>query len=245
MIPRSILILPLLALALSSCARTPVPTDGIGPENGRAEVSMMRFDPLAPQERALQEQAQALEQAARALVWRSTGKGMAIGATLGCGAALIGAGDTAACATGAVGGGAIGAVAGNIAGRAEVARRVEKLNTSGVVKDIRQTRARLDTLTHGLPQLLADQKAELNALSMGMAQGAVSRERYDTRRAEIAANRAALADTLTTSAGALSDAVSRLQTAQTEGHTGLDWHISATRALERDLVSARSSISLL
>lgn len=170
---------------------------------------------------------------------------MAIGATLGCGAALVGAGDTTSCATGALAGGAIGAVAGNIAGRAEVARRVEKLNPSGVVKDIRQTRARLDTMTRGLPQLLADQEAELNALSMGMAQGTVTRERYDTRRAEIAAHRAALVDTLTASEGALSDAVSRLQTAQTEGHTGLDWHISATRALERDLVSARSSISLL
>jgi hypothetical protein len=80
---------------------------------------------------------------------------------------------------------------------------------------------------------------------MAFATNKITKDQQDRRISEIRAERAALAEALSLTAAQARLASANLKTASANGHSGLDWHISATEQLARQSISARSSISLL
>ena len=85
----------------------------------------------------------------------------------------------------------------------------------------------------------------LAALELQRAAGAITPQNYAKYRADIAAERQAMAAALIETEGHATQAAANLRTAQEQGQTGLEWHINATSELAREASSARSSISLL
>jgi hypothetical protein len=226
--------------ALGACAQNPSTQ-----ETSRFDGSPLTFHNDAVVTREVSEQTKALEASARQIVRASTGKGAALGAAVGCGVGLISSGNVAGCAKSATTSAVIGAVRGHVAGKKDVSRRVEIASPNALVRNIRHANAQLDQIETTLPALLASQDAELDALAIALAGGTISQKKHDARKAQIAADRAALAHALTLSASQSQLAEQNLRTAAEQGQTGLDWHISATSQLARESISARSSISLL
>ncbi|MGC1497696.1 MAG: hypothetical protein WA790_17965 [Sulfitobacter sp.] len=239
---RSAHFLPLVfAVAVSGCAQT-----AISPaEVTRADTSTLAFQATDKSGLALQSQADSLNDMAAGIVRASTVKGAMIGAAVGCGIAIATASGSEKCVTGALVGGAGGAAVGNIVGKKDVARRVEIANPNALVRSIRRSNDKLAKVQTGLPAHLAAQDAQLKRLKAGLANGTVSQEGYDKSVADIRDNRAQLAEALTLTASQARTATTNLESAATQGQTGLEWHIMATSKLERDTVSARSSIGLL
>jgi hypothetical protein len=239
---RSAFILPLIAtIAISGCAQTLTPNAGVT----RADTSAFSFQADHKSGAALQSQADSLNNMAAGIVRASTVKGAVIGAALGCGVAIVGAGAPEKCVTGALAGGAGGALVGNIMGKKDVKRRVEIANPNALVRNLRRSNDTLDDIQAGLPAHLAIQDVELRRLKSGLANGSVSQPQYDAKVAEIRTNRAELAEALTLTAAQARTATTNLEQATTQGQNGLEWHIMATSKLERDTVSARSTIGLL
>lgn len=239
---RSVSALPLVFVTvLSGCAQTTVSPS----EVTRAETSTLAFQASDQTGVSLQAQADGLNNMAAGIVRASTVKGAMIGAALGCGIAIAAASASERCITGALAGGAGGALVGNIAGKQDVARRVEIANPNALVRSIRRSNKKLGTIQAGLPTHLAAQDAELSQLKAGLANGTVSQGQYNNRVNEIRENRAQLAEALTLTAGQTRIAIKNLESAATQGQSGLEWHIMATSKLERDTVSARSTINLL
>jgi hypothetical protein len=214
-------------------------------QTSRFDGSPLTFHNDAVVSRAVSEQTKALEASSRQLVRASTGKGAAIGAALGCGIGLVTAGNVSGCAKSAATGALSGAVRGHLAGKKDVARRVEIASPNALVRNIRHANTQLDQIENSMPALLAAQDKELDALAIAVATGTISKDQHDKRKAQIAADRAALAEALTLSASQAKLAEQNLRNAAEQGQTGLDWHISATSQLARETVSAHSSISLL
>lgn len=196
-------------------------------------------------ETALNDQAQALTSITRSIVHKSTANGAAIGALAGCGLVLISASNAQNCVAGAVVGGAVGAVAGNAHGKQQVAKRVELVSPSALVRSLAKANDKMERVSADLPALLARQDAELAALNSALERGEITSDRVAKRHAEISAHRAELTEALTLSAAQANAAHANLKSAQTQGQTGLDWHLSATKSLAREATSARSKISLL
>lgn len=239
---RSAFVLPLIVVAvLSGCAQTATAPMGVT----RADTSTLSFQADDKSGVALQSQADSLNQMAAGIVRASTVKGAMIGAALGCGVAIVGVGAPEKCVTGALAGGAGGALVGNIMGKKDVKRRVEVANPNALVRNLRRSNNKLEDIQAGLPAHLASQDAELRSLRAGLADGTVSQDQYDSRTSAIRENRAELAEALTLTADQARTATTNLESAATQGQTGLEWHIMATSKLERDTVSARSTIGLL
>lgn len=191
------------------------------------------------------EQTAALNQMMDDIVRHSTIRHAAIGAAVGCGIAVLGAGGATDCLAAAAAGGVVGAVTGNRAGKRDMARRMELVSANDLVRSIRKSNDQLGTITTNLPKLLDQQVADAKSLQAQKAKGRITTEDYEAGLAVIKSNRGALAQTLMMTSQQARTASANLAAAAAQGQTGLDWHISAIDQLERETLSARSSISLL
>jgi hypothetical protein len=229
-----------IALSLAGCVQTSEPMiSSRGASSGQIATS------TAESEIIMTQQATALTKMTRDIIRKSTMNGAAIGALAGCGLVILSASNAKNCVTGALAGGAVGAFAGNARGKKQAKKRVELVSPSALVRSIGKADERMDIVSRDLPGMLAEQDAELNALTLQMAQGQITEAQYVKRFEVIKANRAQLAEALSLSATQANEAHRNLQDAQSKGQIGLDWHLSSTKNLARDAVSARSAISLL
>lgn len=194
---------------------------------------------------AIQEQANALNLMADQLVRRSTLRGAATGAVVSCGLAALSVGGAQSCVAGAAAGGAVGAVLGRAKGEREVAQRVELVSANALVRSIRGMNGQMTGLQLGLPELLAEQDAELADLQIRRAAGAISQKEYEASVRAIRESRATIAEALTLTVEQTEVASRNMTEAMQQGQSGLDWHLSATNQLAREAHSARSSISPL
>lgn len=235
---RSPFILAILVTAgLAGCAHTPEPT--------RHDTSLLGFqaDPMVQQ--ALTEQAKALQASSQRIVRASTTKGAALGLAVGCGVGLLSANAAGSCARAAAVGAIGGAVAGHKAGTRDVQRRVEIASPNALVRNIRAANDHLTTIQTSLPAVLAQQEAELLALSDAHMMGKMPSAEYTAGVERIKVERANLAEALSLSAAEARRASENLQEAQRQGQTGLEWHIGAVSQLESATLSVRSDIKLL
>lgn len=228
-------ILPVALLALTACGPTP------SAQSSRMEGAPLSF---AAQPAEIDAQAKALTELSHRIVVQSTIKGAAIGAAVGCGLAVASA-NASHCLTAAAVGGAGGAVVGHVTGKRTVARRVEKVSPSAIVRTLRSTNTQMALVQTSLPARLAAQEEMLSHLEMQRATGAIDAISYDKARAKITSERKAIATSLIQTEENAKQAAANLQIAKQQGQTGLDWHISATSKLANEAHSARSSISLL
>jgi hypothetical protein len=226
---------------LAGCADTSVSRNDLS--NG--PVSLLSFADNAQQENLVSQQANALNDLSQDILRASTVKGLKVGAAVGCGVALVTTGNAKRCVVGALAGGASGAVVGRQTGKRQIAKRVELVDPNQLVRSIRKTNDTMETLTVSLPQLLATQDSELDALSLKRDLGTVSQAAYEKRYTEIKTHRASLAASLTQSAQQANLASNNLKNATTQGQSGLDWHFGATQKIADQAKSARSAISLL
>lgn len=190
-------------------------------------------------------QAQALTQMSAQIIRKSTGKGAAIGALAGCGMVLLSAANAKNCLTGAAAGAVVGAVVGHANGQKQVAKRVELVSPSALVKSIGKANDEMEALTLDLPTVLAQQDAEIASLTRQLESGRIDTTIYAARTEQIRGTRAQIAEALTLTAAQANEANRNLQGAAAQGQTGLDWHMNATSALAKNAMSARASISLL
>lgn len=229
------------ASLLSGCADTNVSRNDVA----EGPMSLLSFADVAQQENLVSQQANALNDLSRDIVRASTSKGAKIGAVVGCGLALISAANAQKCVAGAVVGGVSGAVTGHHVGKRKVAQRVELVDPNQLVRSIRETNGEMENLTGTLPQLLAAQDKELDALSLQRDLGTISQSAYEKRYNEIKNHRTDLAQSLSLSSGQANLAAKNLENAATQGQTGLEWHFGATKNIAKQAESARSTISLL
>ena len=226
---------------LTACADTSVSRHDI--ENG--PVSLLSFTDNSQQENAVSQQANALNDLSHDILRASTIKGMKVGAAVGCGLAVVSAGNAQRCVVGALPGGAVGAIVGRQTGNRQIAKRIELVNPNQLVRSIRKTNDTMETITGSPPQLLAAQDRELDALSLKRDLGTLSQADYDTRYIEIKTNRVNLAQSLTLSAKQATLAGDNLEHAASQGQTGLEWHFRAAQNIAEKAESVRSSITLL
>ena len=228
-------IIPIALLGLGACGHAP------SAHSSRMEGAPLSF---AAQPAQMDAQAKALTELSHRIVVQSSIKGAAVGAVVGCGLAVASA-NASRCLAAAAVGGASGAVVGHVTGKNNVTRRVEKVSPSAVVRTLRSTNAQMAVVKASLPARLAAQEEMLAQLDMQRATGAMAPNEYNSARASIAAERKAIAASLIQTENNAKQAAANLQVAQSQGQTGLDWHISATSKLANEAHSARSSISLL
>jgi hypothetical protein len=236
MLTKRYLIALLALVVLTSCGQSPSAV------SSRAEAAPLNF---AAQPAQMDAQALALTELSRRIVVQTTIQGAGIGAAVGCGLAVVSAGNAQSCIVAAATGAAGGALIGRVTGQQEVQRRIEKISPSAVVRTVRKTNKQLALVTSSLPARLAAQEDVLTSLELHRATGAISAQDYANARASIAAERQALAAALIETEGHARQATSNLRAAQSLGQTGLEWHIGATSKLAIEASSARSSISLL
>ena len=228
--------LPLVVLTLTACGPSP------SSHSSRLDGAPLSF---AAQPAQVDDQVSALTELSRRIVVQSTNKGAPLGAATGCGLAVISVGSASNCLAAAAIGGAGGAVVGHVKGKRKVARQVDAVSPSTVVRTLRKTNAQMELVKASLPARLAAQEAALSDLEMQRATGAIDAATYTAARAGIAAERRALAGALIDTENNAKKASANLQAAQRAGQSGLDWHISATSKLSTEASSARSSILLL
>ncbi|WP_341199097.1 hypothetical protein [Lentibacter algarum] len=210
----------------------------------RSQATPMAFA-ASSQYAEIDAQAASLNRMADELVRKSTGKGAVIGASLGCGLGLISASSAQKCVTGAVAGGVVGAVVGHEHGKRKVAARVAQVSKQELSNTLLDAGKQLSEIKQTLPQVLAQQNAELARLKQQKAANALSQEEYDTRFNAIRDARAALAAALSESADKARVSADNLGTAASQGQSGLMWHIGEAKRLEDDSMSTRSQITLL
>ncbi|MEO0401598.1 MAG: hypothetical protein AAF214_04415 [Pseudomonadota bacterium] len=190
-------------------------------------------------------QADALNALAADLVRRSTVRGAVQGAAVGCGLAVVTGGNAKSCATGIAAGGLVGGVAGKAKGKRDVARRVELVSASALVRSLRDMNDQIEVLDLSLTDLLDEQDAELAALKVRREMGVVTDVDYAAGVDNIRQSRALIAEALTGTINRAEAAHANLEQATQQGQTGLHWHTSATSQVARDAYSARSRITLL
>ncbi len=239
MIKPCTILLACAAVSLTACAQTTpsAPT--------RLESNPLTFHSNPVVSDGLTEQASALTANARAIVRASTVKGAITGAAIGCGLGLLAGAGAANCAKTAAVSAVSNAVMGNIEGKQDVKRRVTLASPNGLVRNLRKANDNFASIKTSLPDLLAQQDAEVTRLSLAYASNQISKEQHDTAVAAIRNDRANLAQALMLTSGESQKAAANLKTAAAQGHTGLEWHIAATEELARETLSARSTISLL
>lgn len=237
---KHLVISALVTASLAGCMKT---NDAVISSSGMSKAQASRL--ATTQEAALSEQAVALRHMTQDIIRKSTTRGMAIGAVAGCGLALVSASNAKNCVTAAVAGGAVGALAGHAQGKKQAVKRVELVSPSALVRSIAKANDKMEVVSQDLPNLLAQQDTDLAALNQQMAQGQITEAEFAHRFEVIKANRAQLAEALSLSAAQANEAHRNLQSAASQGQTGLDWHLHATKKLAREATSARSAISLL
>ena len=231
--------------ALSVLALTALSACGSIPESPtRSQATPMAFA-ASSQYAEIDAQAASLNRMADELVRKSTGKGAVIGASLGWGLGLISASSAQKCVTGAVAGGVVGAVVGHEHGKRKVAARVAQVSKQELSNTLLDAGKQLSEIKQTLPQVLAQQNAELARLKQQKAANALSQEEYDARFNAIRDARAALAAALSESADKARVSADNLGTAASQGQSGLMWHIGEAKRLEDDSMSTRSQITLL
>jgi len=229
-----------LAFSASGCMKSSEPMF-----SSRGTSADFMTASAATSEAQMTQQTQALNSMTRDIIRKSTIKGAAVGAIAGCGLVVLSASNAKNCVSGALMGGAIGAIAGSANGKKQTAKRVELVSPSALVRSIGKADDRMESVSRDLPNMLKQQDAELATLNNKMKSGQITEAQFAHRFEVIKANRAQLAEALSLSAAQANEAHRNLQSAQTKGQTGLDWHLSATRNLAREAMSARSAITLL
>lgn len=227
----------LALLGVAGCGTGTVPTRNL--------VDQQSAVAPAPTETAVAAQADALRALSRDMLVKATMRGAAYGAVAGCGLAVVSDSAKARCLQAAAAGGAVGAVVGNVAGRQQIARRVEIVSLNRLLPSLLETDEQLVRVNGNIPRIMAMQDEELARLRAARAQGQVSDAEYQARLSEIRAIRAEIARALTDSAAHAAETHARLQEAEAQGQPGLAWYLNATRRLQDDAVSARSRIDLL
>ena len=217
---------------------------GCAKEEG-AEFVMRNADGATAEHIVLQEQAVTLTQMTRDIVRKSTLNGAALGAVAGCGLAAVSTSNAGKCVGGLVAGAAAGAALGHAHGTTQASKRMQLVSPSALVRSIGKTSDQVAQIEMTLPSLLAAQDIELSDLTKQMEQGAITAATFAARADQIRADRSALSQALMLSAAQARTAYDNLKAAQAQGQAGLDWHINATRHLSEDVLSARSTISLL
>ena len=231
---RTQIMIPFILVAIAACGQSEI--------SSRSVTPAMSFA-TAPAK--MDAQAVALTELSERIVVQTSLKGAGIGAAVGCGIAAVSAGNVRGCITAAATGALGGAVIGNISGKRDVARRIELISPSAVVRTLRKTNDQMTVVASSLPARLAEQDETLAQLELHRATGVIDAVTYREGRAAIMAERQAMADALIQTQSHADQATANLLAASAEGQTGLDWHISATRKLARDAGSARAAISLL
>lgn len=213
-------------------------------DGARVDQSALYFyaDPLENADFVTQ--VEALSATADDLVHRSKVRGATIGAAVGCGLAVVSATQARRCVAGAAVGGLGGAFIGEQAGQRDLARRVELVSADHVGRDLQSATSRFARIKADLPTLLAEQEAELNALTMQHMRGEISQDEYNGGVARIEGERIAIAEALEMSARDARIASRNLSDAAARGQTGLDWHIGAAERLAEDVQSTRGSFEL-
>lgn len=233
---RSYIISPLIFVALASCGPSP---SGV---SSRSDVAPLNFVAELTEEGA---QTQALSDLSRRIVVQTTIKGAGIGSALGCGIAVASGGNVQNCVTAVAAGAVGGAIVGRVAGQQDVARRIEKVSPSAVVRTLREANDQMELVQSSLPARLAAHEESLAQLELLYATGEISPKKYARSRADIAAERQAMAAALIQTERHAEEATQNLLAAQSQGQTDLHWHIGATKKLAAEASSARSRISLL
>lgn len=210
--------------------------------SSRSDTPVMSF---ADQSQHGDAQSDALAALSKRIVVQTTLKGAALGAAVGCGLVVVSAGNAHNCVLGAATGAAGGAIIGYAVGEKKVARQIDSISPSAVVRTLRKTNAQMALVQSSLPHRLAAQDEVLARNDLQRAAGSISAAEHARIRAEIKAERSAIAAALIETETNASTAAQNLRVARDEGQGGLDWHISAAEALARDASSARSDISLL
>jgi len=190
------------------------------------------------------DQVVALTQSADDLVRASRVNGALMGAALGCGVTMMTGSDARTCIARAALTGAGGAVIGNIAGQRDVARRVELVEPNEIARTLNTANSQFESIKGALPQLLAQQEAELNSLTMELLNREITLRQHNEAVRMIEQDRADLAEALTLSARDARQAARNLQEAERRGQNGLEWHIDAAGRLADDVESTRSSFDM-
>ena len=230
---------PFAVLALSSCGG--MPDTG----SSRFDSGQMNFAAQDATGATLDAQARELSDLSKRIVVQTTLEGAGIGAIVGCGMAVVSAGNASKCVAAAAVGAASGAVIGHQRGKRKVARQIEHVSPSAVVRTLRKSNDQMALVQRSLPARLEAQDAALARIDLQRATGAMDQRDYLTARAAITSERQALASALLETENHAHLAAANLRRAKSDGQAGLDWHISASEHLAREAVSARSSISLL
>ncbi|WP_420010895.1 hypothetical protein [Tateyamaria sp.] len=240
--PRLTPALSLIAIAaLAGCAEFPQRPDAAT----RLDTSPLVFQNRAQDAAYLTEQADTLKQMAQYVQRKSTLRGAAAGAVIGCGLGVLTANGAERCLIGAAAGGLVGAAAGNKAGQRDVTRRLDAATPDMLMRSLRTTQDHMDRMNLSLPQVLAQQDAELAQLQTAHEKGEINQAAYDDGINSIRQSRADIAEALTMSEKQVRASRANIQNAVDKGQTGLDWHLKATQALQDDVYSARSGITLL
>ncbi|KEJ87913.1 hypothetical protein [Sulfitobacter donghicola] len=230
----TLLVLPFV---LSACAAAPHTS------SSRSDTTRLGFAAEQPAE--IDAQTAALTELSRRIVVQTTLKGAGVGAAIGCGLAVVSAGNAKNCIAAAAAGAAGGAVVGHVAGKRKVNRRVESISPSAVVRTLRKTNTQMSLVQNTLPARLAAQEEALARIDLQRASGQLSAKAYAQSHASIMAERQSIAAALLATERNANHAAANMRNAQNQGQTGLDWHISNADKLAREASSARSSINLL
>ena len=214
-------------------------------EATRLDAPMLHVQQQDVDAAEIADQAAALNRMAGDLVRRSTLKGAATGALVGCGLVVVSSSNGKNCVAAAAAGGLAGAAIGRAKGQREVDARVELVSANALVRSIRGMNGQMEALELSLPELLSEQDAELADLKMRQDTGAITSGEYEAGVAAIRQSRAQIAEALTSTIARAETAHGNLEEASQRGQTGLDWHLGATSSLAREATSARSTISLL
>ncbi|MDA7423463.1 hypothetical protein [Thalassococcus lentus] len=194
---------------------------------------------------ALGEQAVRLSKLSKDILRKSTMRGVAVGAVLGCGLSAVSASGAGRCAQAAVVGGAVGGVIGHANGRKQVEQRMALVDLNRVMPAISKADDQMTTLQSTLDAMLAAQSAELETLKRQRKTGEITPDSYQARLTEIRDIRAKAAEALLLSARDLAEARIALENAEKQGQPGIAWYLQKTRKLEQHATSARSSLSLI
>lgn len=227
-------------LALAACTEQPAFVDA-----SRVDNTALYFHNDAVEHGPVIDQAAQLTAAAEALVRRSRTSGALIGAAVGCGVTVATGSNVQNCVTRAAVGAATGAIIGDTIGEREVTRRVELVAEGEIARDLNRATRQMRQLQADLPTFLSSQEAELNQLTLQFAQGSITRAEHDAGVERIVAERAELIRMLELSARDASRTADNLRRAQDRGQEGLDWHIEAATNLADQVISTRSSFSML
>ena len=231
------IILPILAAsALSACA---IPNESAT----RAQTDVLSFSAQTPETALVHQQAESLTRLSKDMIRKSTGKGAAIGAAVGCGLVLVSAKNAQKCLGGAVVGGTVGAVVGHEHGKRKVARSVAQVSASDMASALNETKTKVTEVRNSLPKTLAKQDAQLAALKAQRDAGKISPKAYKAHVMQIHDARARLAEALDNSARSARTSADNLGVTSLK-QPELLWHIGAAKRLEQDAVSTREQIKL-